>query len=409
MPMQPTSNKAPAITVCIPVYKPRDFLRQTLESVRRQSFSDFQVLVAIEPAGQTDISFLGSILEDSRFRFFWNSEVLGWAANINSLLQRVDTEFFAILPHDDALHSKYLTTLHEALIRNPDAIAAYADILFLGHQTAIKSRLPDNTSLFARLWAFYLGGAEAVPWRGLTRSRALDGGKTFPNNRFTGFAVECEWAQHLLSTGATLRCTDTLYYKRTFAPGEETVSSGWVNKFDTETLAAALEWHRKAMLAGIPAQLSTDDKLAVTLACELAMLHRWLTLHQGRRGFGQSHRERIQYVRTYAERLAENRRAALLARLEDSLSRAALIEGDTGGAIEHSRLAVDLDNTYAEARIRYVHALLHSGHQDDATAQALILVKLEPLAAGHRQLFEICATALEHRLAKWTTNPLPLS
>ena len=112
-----------SITVCIPAYRSGKYLEKTLRSVQQQTHRELIVEIGLEPAdddGETR-RICEAFLGDPRFSVVDNPEVLGWAQNIDSLLQRVETPYFTILPHDDAIHPEYLSRLVAAVTPAVDA------------------------------------------------------------------------------------------------------------------------------------------------------------------------------------------------------------------------------------------------------------------------------------------------
>lgn len=206
-----------AVTICIPAYRAAGFIAATLRSALGQTFQDIDVHVAIEPPGDEEVRACAEFTSDPRLRLTVNARRLGWAENIAAMLQQVRTPFFVILPHDDFLHPRYVEKLYAALIQRPDAAVAYGDIQFMyGVNPRRRSQTLIEQPLSERLLSFLIQGAEAPPWRGVTRTSALDG-MGFPTDEFQGFLVECEHALHLLTRGVALRVPETLYFKRVFA------------------------------------------------------------------------------------------------------------------------------------------------------------------------------------------------
>lgn len=296
----------PRVTVCIPAYRSGAKIAETLQSVQEQTFTDFIVRIAVEPTGTGDIDadVERRFAADARFRFRRNPAVLGWAGNIDRLLSVVETDLFTILPHDDLWHRDFLAETVAALTREPAASVAYADVERIGGVGGEGRVVVDNSSLGARLFSFYLGDANAAPWRGLTRRSVLaPGAVNFPDNPFRGYGAESEWAQQLMVKGVAAHVPHPLYRKRDYPPDYPSVSRGWVNNLSSEEKEAASELHRARMLAGIPADLGPGvARNAVVLACEVAMLRRAWGL--GRLPLTGLRRERAERIRSAAEQLA---------------------------------------------------------------------------------------------------------
>ena len=267
---------SPALTICIPAYRAEAFIRDTVNSVLAQTFEDFRVLIAIDPPGNgtTDRTqaALGDALSDPRITVTQNPQRLGWAENINQLLKRVETPFYAILPHDDLWLPEYLATLYPLVQLDAGASVAYADLILFGAAPPGSGRsvvLPQSEARQLHVLRFFLQGAHAMPWRGVTRTSSLRYTKGFPTDRFMGFAVECEYALSLLEAGKALHVPQALYRKRVFA--NERVSASMERLADTSPLQRELAWqrHRTEMLTRL-------DKLIIALdiAPDLALLCR---------------------------------------------------------------------------------------------------------------------------------------
>ena len=65
----------PKVSFCFTTFKRYDYLRSTLESVRNQTFSDFEVIVSDNDPEQSGRDIVESF--DSRFKYFPNEENLG--------------------------------------------------------------------------------------------------------------------------------------------------------------------------------------------------------------------------------------------------------------------------------------------------------------------------------------------
>jgi glycine/D-amino acid oxidase-like deaminating enzyme len=266
----------------VPAYRSGPNIRQTLRSLQRQTHREFLVRIAVEPPAQETLDSIAPFLADSRFQVSLNPTRLGWDGNIRSLLSRVDTPAFLVLPHDDMLHSRAIEVLLRELEKTDEAAVAYGDMQVFGVCTPFRKLvdLPRNATREEQILAFFLAGAEAVPWRGVARSTVISHAGGFPVDGFKGFAVECEWALRLLLAGSAIRVPRRLYFKRIQAPNPHSASHERTVSQTPAQRAVAWERHRAQMLAlagqGVP-RLSTCRPL-VELAAELAMLQRRLNL-----------------------------------------------------------------------------------------------------------------------------------
>jgi len=381
------------ITICIPAYRSEKSIAKTLQSVQCQSFGNFIVEIGLE---STDDSYktynvCEKYLADSRFNLSVNPKVLGWAQNISNLLRKVDTPYFIILPHDDILHPDYLGILYEAIKEQPHVSVAYADMFFIGKNRGEKFLAVDNDNFFSRLLSFFLAGAEAVPWRGVTRKKVLSEGVTFSHNEYSSFAVECEWALHLIQQGEAYRVPLPLYYKRAYSYGSKSVSSEWRLSFSEQKIKAALEHHRNRMLAGIStAHLTHEEIVLIKLACESAMLRRFLNFSQNRFTLQDCHLSRIDEMKEVIGSLKPEIGIKILSRIELALSRNELIRRQNEAAETYARDSVGHDNNNWEAFFHLAQILLRKGEVNEALILSSKASKIAPYTLEINGLVEKC-------------------
>jgi GT2 family glycosyltransferase len=120
----------PRFSILTPVYDtPDDVLRAMLESVRGQTFADWELCLVDDRSPRPEV---GQILEqaaaeDPRIRFQRRERNGGIVPTSNDALAMARGEFLALLDHDDELHPEALALVHEALLGEPDADYVYTD------------------------------------------------------------------------------------------------------------------------------------------------------------------------------------------------------------------------------------------------------------------------------------------
>jgi hypothetical protein len=353
------------VTVCIPAYRSEAFIHHTLRSVLTQTYSDFVVEIAVEPPAEETLSACGPFLRDDRVGIIVNPQVLGWAENIKSLLRRVATPYFLILPHDDLLQPDYIAALLVELIRRPQASVAYSDMVCFGHASFRLWLELTEEPIFDRLMSFFLGGMEAVPMRGVTRSSVRDH-CDFPTDQYDGFAVECEWVLHLLISGAAVRVPRPLYLKRIFGPNQISASQKRLLGRSREQLFEALEDHRARMLALIrQADLPETMRDTIELAAEAAMLRRHMTFNMG--AFLPVQIARSEQIMTTAGAMPGRYGKGIQAMRLLAMSQHAMIEGDTKTALDLAMAAVDAD-PYQREGLAHLSGLQLTAERFDAAA-----------------------------------------
>lgn len=103
-------SNSPFVSFCLTTYKRHDHLQATLESIRQQSFTDFEVIVSDnDPEGSGRIVVEG--FSDLRFKYFANLENLGMKKSFNKSLERSSGEFIVMIADDDPVYPDMLETL----------------------------------------------------------------------------------------------------------------------------------------------------------------------------------------------------------------------------------------------------------------------------------------------------------
>lgn len=119
------------ITVGIVTYNRPDFLKQAIQSVLTQSFTNFELLISNDyVADKITLEDLG-IDQDHRIKII-NQEVnLGEIRNLNYLLEIAQGEWFVWLGDDDLLHPEFLMLSSNAIRKSEDQnlVAFYSNYI----------------------------------------------------------------------------------------------------------------------------------------------------------------------------------------------------------------------------------------------------------------------------------------
>src|ERR1700737_1288189 len=93
----------PFASFCFSTYKRPEFLESTLQSILKQTFQDFEVIVSDNDTEQSGKRVVESF-NDSRFKYFPNPENLGMKKSFNLSLNRSSGEFIIMIADDDPLY-----------------------------------------------------------------------------------------------------------------------------------------------------------------------------------------------------------------------------------------------------------------------------------------------------------------
>ncbi len=123
-------SQSPLISIAVPAYKtPGVFLRQMLDSVRAQTYGNWELCIANASPGEEE---MGKILreyakKDPRIRWMDLKENLGISENTNAAFAMAQGEFVGLLDHDDLLAPNALYEVVKAINETKDVDVVYTD------------------------------------------------------------------------------------------------------------------------------------------------------------------------------------------------------------------------------------------------------------------------------------------
>ena len=106
----------PLVSVCIPVYNCRSYIRQAIDSVLCQTFRDFELVILDNASTDGTLEIIAQYT-DARIRLIRNRKNLGLEANWNLALQAARGQYVKLLPADDFLYPDCLKQQVEILER----------------------------------------------------------------------------------------------------------------------------------------------------------------------------------------------------------------------------------------------------------------------------------------------------
>lgn len=133
------TRKTPAVTVVIPAYNSAHYIAQALDSLKAQTFSDYEVIVVND--GSADRDELERILKSHPLEVIYLSqENRGVSAARNAAIKIAKGEFYAQLDADDQWTPDYLDVQLGILAENPDVAVVYpnATIIRDGSDTTLE-------------------------------------------------------------------------------------------------------------------------------------------------------------------------------------------------------------------------------------------------------------------------------
>lgn len=142
----------PKISVIIPIYNGEMTIRETIQSVLNQSFTDFEIIAIDDGSTDRTVEVVRSI-KDPRVKVFSYPNA-GQAASRNRGMDRASGEYFAFIDADDLWTPEKLETQLKALEENPEAGVAYSWVDYINESNQyVRSggRINVNGNAYAHL------------------------------------------------------------------------------------------------------------------------------------------------------------------------------------------------------------------------------------------------------------------
>ena len=141
----------PFVSVIMPAYNSAAFVEDAINSVLKQTYTNFELIVINDCSTDTTAdTILRIAATDDRIRFFENEKNSGVSFTRNFGISKADGEYVAFLDSDDMWREDKLQKQIDLLAAHPDAVIAYTASSFIDY-----SGKPYNYIMAAELQMTY--------------------------------------------------------------------------------------------------------------------------------------------------------------------------------------------------------------------------------------------------------------
>lgn len=140
-----TPAPAPAVSVVMSAYNSAEFLEACLDSVRRQSFTDFELIIVDD--GSTDRTrdiLLAYAARDDRIRLILKDSNEGLAVARNGCVDAARGRYVTFIDTDDLVHPDLLRCAVEAAERDHSDLVIWDYVKFCGAVDTIRPAAPSG-------------------------------------------------------------------------------------------------------------------------------------------------------------------------------------------------------------------------------------------------------------------------
>jgi len=131
---------SPKVTVAIPVYNREKYIAQAIDSIRGQTFTDFELLVIDDSSTDKSVEIVRSY-SDTRLRLVCHDTNYGVATTRNRAIELARGEYLAFLDSDDWAHPQRLAKQVAFLDSHPDYVAVGAWIEWMNEAGSPLGRI----------------------------------------------------------------------------------------------------------------------------------------------------------------------------------------------------------------------------------------------------------------------------
>ena len=118
---------APRVSIGMPVFNGEKYLKEALDSILAQTYSDFELIISDNAStDRTQQICLDYMTKDSRIRYYRNKENLGASRNFNKVFELSFGEYFKWAAYDDVIAPEYIQKCISVLNNNPSIVLCHS-------------------------------------------------------------------------------------------------------------------------------------------------------------------------------------------------------------------------------------------------------------------------------------------
>ena len=138
--IEKTNNHVPAVSIGMPVYNGEKYIREALDSLLAQTFTDFELIISdncsIDDTSQICREYAA---KDSRIRYVRQDQNLGPGANFEFVLQEASGEFFMWAAHDDRWKNTCIDRLVTLLMNDHKCGLVFSNYIVRNLETNVET------------------------------------------------------------------------------------------------------------------------------------------------------------------------------------------------------------------------------------------------------------------------------
>lgn len=141
------------VSIIVPCYNQVHFLKECLESIRVQTFRDWECIVVDDVSTEGNPSEIVKAMNDDRMSCVRHDKNKGLAASRNTGIKLSTTKFIATIDSDDTITPDFIDMLLNPLLKDASYDCAFGDIQLFGQmQGLVKNSLKEYAFITRHQW-----------------------------------------------------------------------------------------------------------------------------------------------------------------------------------------------------------------------------------------------------------------
>lgn len=131
----------PKVSIIVPAYNVAPWVEETLNSVKKQTFNDFECIIVDDKSTDNTAHIVRRICDsDIRFKLVKNKYNYGVSVSRNIGMNMAKGEYISFLDADDLWHPEFISTMLN-IIQEKQVWIAYSRFILFNDGTNIKKTL----------------------------------------------------------------------------------------------------------------------------------------------------------------------------------------------------------------------------------------------------------------------------
>ena len=140
-------DKAPRVSLGMPVYNAERYIEEALDSLLTQTFEDFEIVISDNAStDRTEEICRTYVAKDHRIRYIRKRANYGVISNFNSVFRLSHGEYFKWCASDDVCAPDYLQRAVEVLDQDPSVVLVFPLIVGIDEEGRPRRSLPGQIS-----------------------------------------------------------------------------------------------------------------------------------------------------------------------------------------------------------------------------------------------------------------------